>query len=60
MERCNNCSAELVEKKYNRFKRIKCMSCGFETSKREEEEETLEFLKTIEESNAKHYPQNNK
>lgn len=58
MERCENCSEILIEKKYKNTKRLKCMSCGFETSTKEEEKEMLEFIENIKESNSKHYPQN--
>ena len=59
MERCPNCTEELIKKKYIRSNRLKCLSCGYETSNYEEEKETEEFLDRIKEGNEhKHYLDN--
>lgn len=55
MEICPNCCEELKEKSYNRRKKLKCFSCGYETSTLELEEEGKEFLERMK---SKHYNQN--
>ena len=53
MERCINCCSELVPKKYNGVKRLKCLECGYETSKNELEQETNTFIESIKNHNKK-------
>lgn len=47
MHVCPNCSEELVNKKYRNKKRLKCTSCGYETSEWEIEQESIEFQKRL-------------
>lgn len=58
MEICPNCCEELKEKKYNHRKRLKCTSCGYETSSWEIEQESKEFMDRIQEANKQPYNQN--
>ena len=52
---CPNCCEELIEKKYKKSKwvsnRLKCMDCGYETSKYETEKENEEFLDSLRKKN---------
>lgn len=58
MEICPNCCEELVKKKYNRSNRLKCTSCGYETSKWEIEQEEKEYLELKLQQEKEQYQQN--
>lgn len=44
MELCPNCCEELIKKKYNHRARLKCMSCGYETSEWEIDHQAEEYF----------------
>lgn len=58
MEICPNCCNNLIDKKYNGHKRLKCMECGYETSKTELEKECESFIERVKESNGIHNTEN--
>lgn len=58
MEICPNCCNDLVDKKYNNHNRLKCMECGYETSKGELEREMNSFIERVKESNETHNTEN--
>ena len=58
MDICPNCCEELVEKKYNHTKRLKCTECGYETSKREITEEIHTYYEVKAQRKKELYKQN--